>query len=158
MKRSMPTGYDMHKSIVHRSVSLGRDSVVWAFTTIREGTEIGSQCAIGSCCYIGMGCKIGNNVRIQHGVFLPDGMEIEDDVFIGPNATFTDDRHPRSNNPLYIREPSTLRERCSIGAGAIILPGVVIGHDVMVGAGAVVTRNVPPLATVTGIPACIVTS
>jgi acetyltransferase-like isoleucine patch superfamily enzyme len=92
-------------------------------------------------------------VRIQHGAFLPNRARIGDRVFIGPNATFTDDRYPEVNNPRYKAEPPIVEDDVAIGAGAVILPGVRIGRGALIGAGAVVTKDVPPSAVVVGNPA-----
>jgi acetyltransferase-like isoleucine patch superfamily enzyme len=96
---------------------------------------------------------IGARVTIKAGVQLWDGITIEDDVFIGPNVSFANDRHPRSGNRDFLIASTVLRRGCSIGAGACILPGIEIGEGAMVGAGAVVTRNVAPNTTVVGNPA-----
>lgn len=140
-------------AVVHADVGIGHDTLVWQFATICAGTMIGNHCVIGSGVWIGRNCRIGNNVRIQHGAFLPNGTIIEDDVFLGPNSTLTDDRYPRSGNTDYLAEPPLLRQGCSIGAGATILPGVTVGMGAMVGAGAVVTHNVPPGDLFVGVPA-----
>ena len=99
---------------------------------------------------------IGEGSRLQHGVFLPNGSRLGRNVFIGPNATFTDDRHPRVGNKYYIAEPPCLLDECSVGAGAVILPGVTIGKGAMIGAGCVVTHNVPDHAVVVGNPSKII--
>lgn len=108
---------------------------------------------IGSNVYVGMHTVMGENVRIQHGAFLVRRMKIGDRVFIGPNATFTDDRHPVVNNPRYRPEPPVLEDDVNVGANATILPGVRLGKGCTVGAGAVVTRDVAPYTTVVGNPA-----
>lgn len=138
---------------VHFTVIRGDGTRVWQYATVCEGAVIGSNCVIGSNAWIGKRCRIGNNVRIQHGAFIPNGTVIEDDVFIGPNATLTDDRYPRSGNKDYLPDPPTLRQGCSIGAGATILPGVTVGPGAMVGAGAVVTHDVPMGELFVGVPA-----
>ena len=120
---------------------------------ICPGVSFGPNCVVGSYVYIGHGCQLGNNVRIQHGAFLCKNMRIGNRVFIGPNVTFTDDRWPRVNNPTYRAEPPILEDDCNIGAGAIVLPGVRIGAGSTVGAGAVVTHDVPAGAVVVGCPA-----
>lgn len=142
-------------TLIDGNVILGERTKVWQFATIREGTKIGEDCVIGSCCYVGRNIILGNGVHLQHGVFLPDGTICEDSVFIGPNCTLTDDRYPRAMNPLYIREPPVLKQGCSLGAGVVVLPGVTVGEFAMVGAGAIVTEDVPANATVVGNPAQI---
>lgn len=134
-------------------VLLGIGTRVWAFTVIERDVSIGMECVIGTHCFIGAGSKIGNNVRIQTGVFIPRGSIIEDDVFIGPRVTFTDDRYPRAGNSNYLAEPPVVRSKASIGAGAVILPGVTIGARAMVAAGAVVTSDVEEAMLAIGCPA-----
>ena len=140
-------------AVIHESVILGRGSVVWHLATICEYTVIGEDCVIGSCAWIGRNCRIGNGVHIQHGAFLPNGTIIEDNAFIGPNVTLTDDKYPRSGNRGYQALPPIIKNGASIGAGATILPGVVIGEEAMVAAGAVVTRDVINGGIVIGVPA-----
>ena len=140
-------------AVIHESVVLGRGSVVWQFASILEGTVIGEDCVIGSCAWIGKNCRIGNGVHIQHGAFLPNGTVVEDNAFIGPNVTLTDDKYPVSANRGYKAQPPVVRKNAAIGAGATILPGVVVGERAMVAAGAVVTRNVINDGLVIGVPA-----
>lgn len=133
--------------------SIGPGSRVWQFAIILPKARIGADANICSHCFIENDVIVGDRVTIKSGVQLWDGLRIEDDVFIGPNVTFTNDRHPRSK--VY-SEPfqTTIVERgASIGGGAVILPGLTIGAGAMVGAGAVVTRSVAPGATVVGNPA-----
>lgn len=131
---------------------LGRNVTVWAFTSICRHVELGDDVVVGSNVFIGEGAKIGKGTRIQHGAFIPKNAQIGSYVFIGPNATLTDDKYPVAGAP-YDPEPPVLDDGCSIGAGAIILPGVHIGCNAMVGAGAVVTQDVPSGVTVVGVPA-----
>jgi len=138
---------------IHPSVIMGKETVVWSFAVILEGVEIGDNCVVGSGVYIGKHTKIGNNVRIQDKAHITDHMVIEDNVFIGPCAVTMNDKYPIVNNPDYKIEPPIFEEGCSIGAGAIILPGVCIGKKAIVGSGAVVTHDVPNDAIVMGIPA-----
>jgi acetyltransferase-like isoleucine patch superfamily enzyme len=134
---------------VHKLAQVWHFSVILAYASIGTGANIGSRCEIGKC------SVIGNRSRIGSGTFLPPGSWVADDVFIGPNVTFTDDRRPRVDNPGYHAEPPTICHHASIGAGAIILPGVKIGMNAMVGAGAIVTRDVPDGALVRCEPARI---
>jgi acetyltransferase-like isoleucine patch superfamily enzyme len=116
------------------------------------GARIGADCNICDHTYVEGDVVIGDRVTIKSGVYLWDGLRVEDDVFIGPQATFTNDRFPRSKQP-FEETLTTVRRGASIGAGAVILPGVTVGERAMVGAGAVVTRDVPAHVVVAGNPA-----
>jgi acetyltransferase-like isoleucine patch superfamily enzyme len=139
-----------------QSPYIGARTRVWQYVVILEGARIGEDVNICSHCFIENDVEIGHRVTIKSGVQLWDGLHIEDDVFIGPNATFTNDPFPRSR----VRPAAFLQTRvckgASIGANATILPGITIGEGAMVGAGAVVTKSVPPFAIVVGSPARIV--
>ena len=102
--------------------------------------------------YIDKDVVIGNNVKIRSHVFIPSGVKIEDNVFIGPGVVFTNDKYPRSKGDWTLLE-TTVKKGASIGAGAIILPGITINENAMVGAGSVVTKDVPPSTLVVGNPA-----
>ena len=136
-----------------QSKSIGERTTVWQFVVILRGARIGSDCNICSHCFIENDVIIGDRVTIKNGVQLWDGLRIEDDVFIGPNTTFTNDRHPRSKVYPDKFLKTVVRKGASIGAGAVILPGLEIGENATVGAGAVVTKTVPAGATVVGNPA-----
>ncbi len=138
---------------IHGSALIGPNVTVWQYATVCADTVIGENSVIGSCAWIGRGCRIGKNVRVQHGAFMPNGTVVEDDVFIGPNVTMTDDKYPKSGNKKYKPEPPVICRGSSIGAGAVILPGVRVGAGAMVAAGAVVTRDVPEDMLVIGMPA-----
>ena len=117
-----------------------------------KGVEIGNYCNICDRCFIEEGVKVGNNVTIKTGVSLWNGVTLFDDVFIGPGVQFCNDRYPRSKN--YVKPMTTyVQQGASIGAGATVLPGIVIGKGAMVGAGSVVTKNVAEYSTVAGNPA-----
>lgn len=124
----------------------------WTGALIGEGVTFGERCVVGSYVYIGKGCTLGDDVRIQHGAFLCNNMQIGHRVFIGPNVTFSDDRWPRVNNVGYHAEPPILEDDCNIGAGSVILPGVRIGKGATIGAGTVVTEDVPPDTVLVGRP------
>lgn len=141
------------RAIVGENFRIGRGSRVWHFANVEDDVTVGDGSAIGSHCYVGRGARIGNGVRIQSFVSICRNAVIEDDVFVSPHVLITDDKHPRAGNPNYKAEPPKLRAGCSIGAGAIILPGIEIGMGAVVAAGAVVTRDVPPRVTVLGVPA-----
>lgn len=135
---------------------IGTGTRVWQYVVILEGAVIGQECNICAHALIEGDVVVGDRVTVKSGVFLWDGTRIEDDVFIGPNVTFTNDMHPRSKvypNKFY---GITVKRGASIGANATILPGIVIGENSMIGAGAVVTKNVPPNVVVVGNPAKII--
>ena len=140
-------------SEIHPTVTFADGCEVWQFATICEGAVLGIGVVVGSGAYIGKRVKIGNGTRIQHGAFIPNDTVIGSHVFIGPSVTMTDDKYPQVENPAYLAEPPILKDYCSIGAGATLLPGVVIGERAMVGAGSVVTQDVAPFSTVVGCPA-----
>ena len=129
---------------------------VWQFAVILKGADIGRDCNICAHTLVEGDVIVGDRVTIKSGVFLWDGTRIADDVFIGPNATFTNDLHPRSK--VYPQQFSgiTVKKGASIGANATILPGLTIGENAMVGAGAVVIKNVPDNAVVVGTRANII--
>lgn len=135
------------------SVQMGERCVVWAFTTIGADVSMGARCVIGSCCYVGRWSVLGDDVHLNHGVFLPNGSRIGHRVFFGPNVTCTDDKHPRVNHPDYDAQPPIIEDDVSIGAGAVILPGVHLYQGCMIAAGAVVTHDVPMGETWAGLPA-----
>lgn len=132
---------------------IGERTTVWQFAIVLAGARIGSDCNLNAHVLVEGGARIGDRVTLKCGVFLWDGVELEDDVFCGPNATFTNDFRPRSKKRPPRFEPTIVRRGASIGAGAVILPGLVIGEGAMVGAGAVVVADVPAHATVVGNPA-----
>lgn len=137
-------------TIIHPSVVLKDGVVVWHFTTIEAGVIVGKDTVIGGRCFIGAGTRIGKNCRIQDGVFIPRGSTLGDNVFIGPGVVFTDDRYPVSGNTEYKHEAPVIEDGASIGAGSVILPGVRIGRQAMVGAGSVITKDVLPGVLVYG--------
>jgi acetyltransferase-like isoleucine patch superfamily enzyme len=141
-------------------VRLGRNVRMHAFVNL-YGCEIGDDTSIGTFVEIQKGARIGARCKIQSHSFICEGVTIEDEVFVGHNVNFINDRHPRATNPDgslqrdtdWTLEPTVVRRRASIGTGAVILAGIEIGENAQVGAGAVVTKNVPPAAVVTGNPA-----
>lgn len=146
-------GVQIHALADVQSSKIGRGTRIWQFCVVLPGAAIGKNCNICSNCFVENDVVIGDGVTVKNGVSLYDGLRIEDDVFIGPNATFTNDIYPRSRNHLDKYPVTTIRWGASIGANATILPGVVVGEGAMVGAGAVVTGDVPPHTLVTGVPA-----
>lgn len=143
------------KAIVEPGAKIGPRTRVWAFVHILPGAVIGEDCNLCDHVFVENDVRIGNRVTIKSGVQIWDGVVLEDDVFVGPNVTFTNDSFPRSKQYLERFEQTVVRKGASIGANATILPGVQIGMNAMVGAGAVVTRDVPPNAIVVGNPARI---
>jgi acetyltransferase-like isoleucine patch superfamily enzyme len=135
----------------------GHNCMIWQFATVCDRAWLGDNVVIGSNAWVGKRAVIGTGTRIQHGAFIPNDTVIGAHVFIGPNVTLTDDKYPKAGNHAYRPEPPILRDGCSIGAGAVILPGVVIGEGAMIGAGAVVTQDVTAYSTVIGCPARLVT-
>ena len=132
---------------------IGDGTQIWQYCVILPGARIGNNCNINSHCFIENDVVIGDNVTVKCGVYLWDGLTIEDNVFIGPNATFANDKFPRSKNYPAAFLRTSVRRGASIGAGAVILPGLEIGEGATVGAGAVVTKSVPANAVVMGNPA-----
>lgn len=145
----------VHPLACCESSHVGERTRVWAFAHVLPGARIGTDCNICDHVFIENDVIVGDRVTVKCGVQLWDGLRVEDDVFIGPNATFTNDPFPRSKQYPQAFAPTTLGRGASIGANATILPGVSIGQHAMVGAGAVVTRSVPPHAIVRGNPARI---
>lgn len=144
-----------HPQALVETKTIGKGTRVWAFAHILPGAVIGSECNICDHVFIENKVTMGDRVTIKCGVQLWDGVMLEDDVFIGPNATFTNDSFPRSRQYPAEFPKTHVRKGASIGANATILPGLTIGQNAMVGAGAVVTRDVPPNAIVVGNPARI---
>lgn len=139
-----------------QSSSIGAGTRIWQYSVILPNARIGQNCNICAHTFIENEVVIGDNVTIKSGVYLWDGTVIEDGAFIGPNATFTNDKTPRSKAyPTHYSGPR-IKRGASIGANATLLPGVTIGEYAMVGAGAVVTTDVPAFAVVIGNPARIV--
>lgn len=145
----------LHEKALCESSSIGKGTRLWAFSHVLKGARIGRDCNICDGVFIESDVIVGDRVTIKCGVQLWDGIEIGDDVFIGPNATFTNDKFPRSKKYPNAYAKTQVLRGASIGANATLLPGVTIGANAMVGAGAVVTRSVPAGAIVYGNPARI---
>lgn len=139
---------------VHSS-QIGEDSRVWQYSVILAQAIIGKNCNICAHTLIENDVSIGDNVTVKSGVFIWDGITIEDNAFIGPNVTFTNDKNPRSKQYPEAFLRTVVEAGASIGANATILPGIKIGKNAMVGAGAVVTKDVPENAIVVGNPATV---
>jgi UDP-2-acetamido-3-amino-2,3-dideoxy-glucuronate N-acetyltransferase len=149
------TGFFQHEKAIVEAKSIGRGTRIWAFAHILPGARIGADCNICDHTFIENDVVIGDRVTIKCGVQVWDGVVLEDDVFVGPNATFTNDPYPRSGQHLEKVARTLIRSGASIGANATVLPGLTIGERAMIGAGSVVTRDVPPDTIVMGNPARI---
>lgn len=134
---------------------IGAGTRIWAFAHVLDGARVGADCNICDHTFIEGGATVGDRVTVKCGVQLWDGVTLEDDVFVGPNVTFTNDPFPRSKEHPAEYSRTVVQQGASIGANATILPGLSIGAKAMVGAGAVVTRDVPSRAIVTGNPAVV---
>lgn len=145
----------IHNTAEVQTDKIGRETKIWQFCVVLPGASIGSECNICSHCFIENKVVVGDRVTVKCGVQLWDGITIEDDVFVGPNVTFTNDKIPRSKVYPETFERTRVCKGASIGANATILPGITIGEKAMVAAGAVVTQNVPENAIVKGVPARI---
>lgn len=141
---------------VAENVVIGDSSKIWINSQIREGAVIGLNCVISKDTYIDTGVKIGDRVKIQNGVSIFKGVCISDDVFIGPNAVFTNDLVPRSFNKDWKITTTIVRKGASIGANATIICGNNIGEYALIGAGSVVTKDVPNYGLVAGNPARLI--
>ncbi len=158
--RSSPA-YVHPTAIVDARARVGEATRVWAHAQVRENARIGRECNVGTGVYVGAGVVVGDRCKIENNASLFEGLTLEDGVFVGPHAVFTNDRRPRAVNPDgslqtaadWAIGASTVGHGASIGAGAIVLPGLTIGRYAMVGAGAVVTKDVPAHALVVGNPA-----
>ena len=148
--------YFVHSHAIVESKNIGKNTRIWAFAHILPGAVIGEDCNICDQTFIENEVVIGDRVTIKCGVQLWDGITLENDVFIGPNATFTNDPFPRSKQYPQSFARTVIRKGASIGANATILPGLTIGQYAMIGAGTVVTKDIPPFAIVVGNPARIV--
>lgn len=148
--------YFIHPSSICESKNIGKSTHIWAFSHVLPEAKIGTECNICDHVFIENEVSIGDRVTIKCGVQIWDGVSLEDDVFIGPNVTFTNDPFPRSKQHPTSFQKTLVRNGASIGANATILPGVTIGMHAMVGAGALVTHDVPPYAKVIGNPARII--
>lgn len=146
----------IHKLADVAESSIGKNTKVWQFVVILKGARIGEDCNICAHTMIESDVVIGNRVTVKSGVYIWDGARIEDDVFIGPCVTFTNDLFPRSKQRFEAFKSITIRKGASVGANATLLAGITIGENAMIGAGAVVTKDVPANALVVGNPARVV--
>lgn len=135
------------------STKIGLNTKIWQFCVVLEGAEIGDNCNICMNVFIESDVKIGNNVTIKPGVQMWNGLRVEDDVFIGPNVTFTNDKVPRSKQYPNSFLETTIKRGASIGANSVVVAGHTIGEYALIGAGSVVTKNVPAHTVWYGNPA-----
>ncbi len=133
----------IHPTADVQTSNIGDDTLIWQYAVILKGATIGSNCNINCHTFIENDVTIGNNVTVKSGIYLWDGITVGNDVFLGPNVTFTNDKYPRSKQYPESFQRITIEDGASIGAGAIILGGVTIGKKAMVGAGSVVTKDIP---------------
>jgi acetyltransferase-like isoleucine patch superfamily enzyme len=146
----------IHPSSDVQTKQVGEGTRIWQYVVVLPGAVIGRDGNICSHCFIENKVIVGDRVTVKCGVQLWDGVTLEDDVFVGPNVTFTNDLQPRSRNAAAQLLPTLVKKGASIGANATILPGLTIGEGAMVGAGSVVTKDVPPRSLVVGNPAKVI--
>ncbi|HYV34499.1 MAG TPA: acyltransferase, partial [Gemmataceae bacterium] len=153
----------IHPLALFESDSVGAGTRIWAFAHVMKGAKVGTDCNIGEAVFVESGAIVGNRVTLKNQVMVWDGVVIEDDVFIGPGVVFTNDKVPRSPRMAEVAEryrkaenwrlTTVVRQGASVGAAAVVLPGLTIGKFAMIGAAAVVTRDVPAHMLVLGNPA-----
>lgn len=147
--------YFQHKTaLVDKKARIGKGTRIWAFTNVQAGAIVGSNCNICDGSFVEKGAVIGNNVTIKHHVAVFNGVTLEDHVFVGSNVAFINDRYPRSKGD-WVLEKTRVAQGASIGSNAVILCGLTVGQYAFVGAGSVVTKNVPPFTLVLGNPAVV---
>jgi UDP-2-acetamido-3-amino-2,3-dideoxy-glucuronate N-acetyltransferase len=144
-------------AIIDPGALIGNGTKIWHFCHIMDGVIIGDNCTLGQNVFVQRGAIIGHRCKIQNNVSIYDGVVLEEDVFIGPSAVFTNVRKPRADvhTPTENYSRTIVRRGASIGANATIVCGVEIGENALIGAGSVITKNVPPGVTVVGNPAGI---
>jgi acetyltransferase-like isoleucine patch superfamily enzyme len=145
--------YFVHPNALCESSAIGSGTKVWAFTHIYPGVKIGEDCNICDFVSIETGAVVGSRVTIKSGVFIWSGITIMDDVFIGPNVSFTNDKYPKSRNKDFVELKTVIESGVVLGANSTILPGIRIGMNAVVGAGAVVVKDIAAGQTVIGNPA-----
>ncbi len=156
------SGVFIHPTALVATEAIGAGTRIWAFSNVLEGARIGADCNIGDHCFVEGGAVLGDGVTVKNGTSVWDGVTLEDGVFVGPGVRFTNDLRPRSPRlpeaadryeTLEWLLPTVVRRGATLGAGAVVLCGIEIGEFAFVAAGAVVTRDVAPLALVAGNPA-----
>jgi len=142
-------------AVVDKTAKIGKGTKIWHFVHVRENAEIGVHCVLGHSVYIDREVKIGNRVKLENRANVYQGVKIEDDVFVGPHVTFTNDPYPRSFSTNWKIVPTCVKKGASIGAASVVLCGVTINEYAMIGAGSVVAQDVPSHALALGNPAKI---
>ena len=142
----------IHSTSDVQSLNIGKNTTVWQYSVILKGAVIGDQCNINFNVFIENDVIIGDNVTVKSGVCLWDGIVIEDNVQIGPNVTFTNDKYPRAKQPFELQK-TIIKKNASIGAASTVLGGITIGENSMIGAGSIVTKDVPEFELWLGQPA-----
>lgn len=146
--------YTHETAIIDEGAQIGSGSKIWHFSHIMGSAQIGDNCILGQNVFIGNKVKLGNNVKVQNNVSVYEGVTCEDDVFLGPSMVFTNVINPRSTVERKEEfKPTLVKRGATIGANATIICGVTLGEYCMIGAGAVVTKDVLPFALMTGVPA-----
>ena len=140
----------IHKLSDVQSVNIGEGTNIWQYCVILKGAKIGKNCNICSHCFIENDVVVGDDVTIKNGVSLYDGITVENGVFIGPNVSFCNDKYPKSKNHDFTLLKTVIKKGASIGSNATILPGVTIGENALIGAGTVVTKDVPANTVIRG--------
>jgi len=148
----MSEGFKKHPLSLVESAEIGAGTRVWAWAHVMEGARIGADCNIGEHCFIERGVVLGDRVTVKNGVAVWEGVTAEDDVFLGPNAVLTNDIRPRSKVYHEHVVPTLLQKGASVGANATVLCGIRVGRYALIGAGAVVTRDVPDHGLIVGNP------
>lgn len=140
-------------AVVEDGAQIGAGTRVWHHAHVRSGARIGERCVLGKSVFVDSSAVVGSGCKVQNFVSIYSGVTLEDEVFVGPSAVFTNDRYPRASGEGWELMPTLVRRGASIGANATVLPGLTIGEWAVVGAGAVVTRDVEPHRLVAGNPA-----
>jgi len=149
-----PTAFIHETAVVDEGAQISAGVKIWHFCHVMPGAKIGKNSSLGQGCYVASSVVIGEDCKIQNGVSLYDGVVLEDQVFIGPHAVFTNVKFPRAHRKGKF-ETTLIKKGCTIGAGAVIICGTTCGEWSMVAASACVTRDVPPGVTVMGVPAVV---
>ena len=154
--------YFVHPKAIVETENVGEGTRIWAFSHLMAGAKVGKNCNVGDGTFVEDGAIVGNNVTIKNGNMIWEGITLEDGVFVGPQVNFTNDKHPRSPRLPEARyryegngwlSKTVVKHGAAIGAGSVIVPGITIGEFAVIGAGAVVTRDVGPYSVVIGNPA-----